>query len=175
MTPDRSALRDGYALRPLSDADLDALADLLADDGGYSLRVNGRPPAASDSAAVLKDRPAGTSAAQHHVLALELGGRVDAVAVVMTDWPDPGVNHVALLQVRGALQGRGLGRTLHEAVVPRLCGAHVWRLTVVDDNAVALGFWEVLGYRWTGEVRQWRNRAGEPHEARVLTRSPASL
>lgn len=169
MSAGAASTLSGYVLRPLSDADRDALADLLADDGGYSLRVNGRPAVDRDAASVLTDRPHGTADEQHHVLALERDGRLDAVAVVMTDWPDVGTNHVALLQVRGAFHGRGLGRLLHDVVVT-LGEASGWRLNVVDDNAVALGFWEALGYRRSGEVGEWRNRAGEPHLARVLLR-----
>lgn len=174
VRPLRELPRKALHVRELSaeePKDVEALADLLADDGGYSLRVNGRPPQAAGAVAVLTDHPAGTDPGQHHALGLEEDGRLDAVAVVMTDWPTVGTTHVALLQVRGAAQRRGIGRALHDELIARFPRTRTWRLNVVDSNAEALGFWETLGYRRrTGEARQWRNDAGEVHEAWVLTR-----
>jgi ribosomal protein S18 acetylase RimI-like enzyme len=67
---------------------------------------------------------------------------------VQLHWPEPGAAHVRLLLVREALQGRGLGREVAEALAAalRAAGYRVLRLSVTDENEPARHFWERAGF-----------------------------
>lgn len=154
--------------RLLTDADLPALIDLLADDGGYTERVNGRPSVPEDARALLAERPPTAHPDQKRTLGLFEDEALVGVADTMSDWPEPGTTYLGLLQIRGSRQGQGLGRLLHDALLELEPGARTWRLTVVDTNIEATGFWERLGYRRTGEVKPWTSPTGLPHDAVVM-------
>lgn len=158
-------------VRPLTPADHDEVFAVLADDGGFSQRVEGHAATPEDTLGLL--HPQEVHGRTTHPLGLFTGTRCVAVADVLVGWPEPGTAHVGLLQVRAAETGRGHGRRLHEAVVDhaRHAGCSTLRLTVVAPNlAHAQGFWASLGYRLTGEVRPWANAAGQQVDAHVMTR-----
>lgn len=70
--------------------------------------------------------------------------------------PEPGVAHVALLLLREAAQGRGLGREVVGALaeVLRRAGFDALRASVTDENAGAREFWERLGFAPAGRLER---------------------
>ncbi len=152
--------------RDLTETDLAAIAGVQADDGGYCLRVEGRPPAPEDATALLHHRPEGYPTEALRTRGLFEDARLVAVAQILRGWPRQGYAWVSLLQTAAAHSGRGHGRALHDDL---LAQARVWpevhgmRLAVVNANASAEPFWRALGYSPTGETRQWSNAAGQVH------------
>lgn len=90
----------GITIRPLSDSDRSAVGAVLAADGGYAQRVHGRPPESDDVTGLFTARPPTTQPEQKHLLGLFLGRELMGVADLATDWPEPGVNFLGLLQLR---------------------------------------------------------------------------
>lgn len=162
-------------VRVLTPQDTDAIARVLADDGGYALRVDGRPADATTAHGVLTERPPSVAEADHHVLGMwlddGLGRDLVALASLVVGWPRADVTWLGLLQVRADHHGEGIARELHEELRRRFPGR--WELAVVDTNDRVLPFWEHLGYTRTGEVRRWASESGTEHAATVMTSSPA--
>lgn len=156
----------------LTTAHRDAIARVLADDGGYTVRVTGRPADDDDVTALLTEAPADAAPGNHHVLGLWAGDELVGVAALVVDWPEAGVTWLALLLVRADHHGQGLARGFHEALQERFAGT--WRLAVVDTNAQVIPFWERLGYARTGETRRWSSGSGAEHEVGVMERGAES-
>lgn len=156
-------------LRELTPADAAAVWEVLRDDGGFSARVEGRAPRRADVDALFEARPPEVEAERKHTLGWFEDGRLVAVADVVEDWPQAGVDYLGLLLVRATHQGRGVGRRFHEAVVTRF-GAERWRLSVVASNARgAVPFWQALGYVEV-DRRPWQNERGDDGVAIVMER-----
>lgn len=84
------------------------------------------------------------------------GGEPLGVLDLYLHHPEPGVAHVGLLLLREAVQGRGLGRELVEALAAALAtaGFTAVRASVADENASAREFWERLGFAAAGRLEQ---------------------
>ncbi|MDO4240598.1 GNAT family N-acetyltransferase [Micrococcus sp.] len=157
-------------IRPLTDSDRSAVGAVLAADGGYAQRVHGRPPESDDVTGLFTARPPATQPEQKHLLGLFLGRELMGVADLATDWPEPGVNFLGLLQLRADAQGQGLARRFHDHLLSAFPAGQEWRLNVVDTNAEVQPFWEHLGYRDTGQRKSWTSPTGLEHEVVVLAR-----
>ncbi|PFG43862.1 ribosomal protein S18 acetylase RimI-like enzyme [Isoptericola jiangsuensis] len=157
------------AVRRLTPADLPAVVDLMADDGGYAERVSGHRAGRDEAVGVLTASPPGVDASAKCVLGSFDGHVLTGVVDVIRDWPDPGVAHIGLLLTADSRQRQGLGRALHDAVVEQVRGwdeATTLRLGIVDANREhAEPFWRALGYRPTGETRAYASG-----EVRSVTR-----
>jgi GNAT superfamily N-acetyltransferase len=83
----------------------------------------------------------------------DAAGALAALAIVVEDLIAPRVWHVGLFIVAGYQHGRGVGRTVYEALERwmRERGAQWLRLGVVEGNARAERFWRAQGY---AEVRR---------------------
>jgi GNAT superfamily N-acetyltransferase len=148
-------------VRRLSSGDLEAVLGLLADDGGYAVRVSGRPAGRSEASGLLESRPPGICVDGKVVLGLIDGDDLVGAADVIRGWPTSEHAHVGLLLTAARRRRTGLGRRLHDAV-EELVGT--WddvttlRLGVVDSNREqADPFWRALGYRPTGEVKAYES------------------
>ncbi|WP_240930579.1 N-acetyltransferase [Isoptericola sp. BMS4] len=158
-------------------AELDDVARLLVDDGGYSERVAGHAATRRDAADVLTSRPPRTAPGAKHVLGLrDEAGAAVGVADVIRGWPSAEHAHVGLLQTAASRHRQGLGRALHAAVLERVT---TWtevttlRLAVVDTNRdAAEPFWRALGYRPTGESKPFESGSVRS-AARIWTRPVA--
>ena len=62
--------------------------------------------------------------------------------------PAGGISALYVLQVA---QGYGIGRMLMDALLEQLAGCGQVRLQVLESNDKAIGFYEHLGFRLTGE------------------------
>jgi ribosomal protein S18 acetylase RimI-like enzyme len=79
----------------------------------------------------------------------------------------PGVGYLGMLAVDPVLQGRGVGRTLVDAVEARArtAGYETIELTVLHMRASLIAWYERLGYRRTGAVEPFpygEERYGQP-------------
>ncbi len=158
-------------IRPLDPEDRTEVLAVLLDDGGFSRRVEGREARPTDADALLTPQRVQRRTTQGFGAFVD--DRCVAVADLLMGWPDDHTAYVGLLQVRGADQGHGYGRLLQDGLVERAhaAGCATLRLTVVGPNVGhAQGFWEALGYRLTGEIRQWANDDGVEMDAHVMSR-----
>jgi GNAT superfamily N-acetyltransferase len=99
---------------------------------------------------------------QSHKLSIGLWGRSVFVAFadVLLGHPGPETAYIGLLIVHDAHRGRGMGRTLHDAVLDRAQAQGfitTMRLGIIDTVASdAEPFWRALGYIPTGERKTYR-------------------
>lgn len=153
-----------FRVSALTSDDLEALTSLIMDDDGYSMRVFGRPPKADAARDVLLARPPGLGPESKITLGLWESDQLIGVADAVRGYPRAEVMYVGLVQVTPERQGRGAGRTLHDALVNRALkdpGITTLRLSIVATNAeVAERFWRKLGYEPTREAREWVREDG---------------
>ncbi|GAA3575288.1 GNAT family N-acetyltransferase [Kribbella ginsengisoli] len=148
-------------LRELAPGDVDALQELIESDPGYTERVTGYPPGAADAQSLLMMRPDGVAEEAKKVLGLWEGEQLAAVVDLLRGYPNEHTAFIGLLEVHGRHRGRGLGaaayRGIEEYVGREWAEVRTLRLAVVDTNAgEAQGFWECLGFEWTGEAKRYR-------------------
>lgn len=152
-------------LDPRDPDDVAALQALLESAPDYTRRVTGHDPGPDDAHEVLTGLPPGLGRQDKMGLGLwaDRPAGLVAFADVLRGWPRPGVAHIGLLVVHGQRRGQGLGRAMHDRVVEHLaCWGEVdtLRLAIVATNAeAAQPFWELLGYRPTGEVKPYDSGA----------------
>ncbi len=138
---------------PLLQACLDAAPD-------YFTRTDGAPADADAARRLLGDAEADPERVVF--LLLPSPGRRPAAGAgpalgvldLYLHQPEPGVAHVGLLLLREAVQGRGLGRELVEALERALAssGFSALRASVGDENPAAQAFWERLGFAPAGRL-----------------------
>lgn len=157
-------------INQLTPADHESILRVLRDDGGYAVRVNGRPADETDASDLLTTKPEIVRDEDLHVLGLTVDGELVGVASLIVGWPEPDITYLGLLQIRADHQGRGLARWFHSQLRGSFPGR--WRLAVVDANAVVVPFWETLGYSRTGEMTRWTSSGGLQHET-VQMETPA--
>jgi GNAT superfamily N-acetyltransferase len=120
---------------------------------GYFERVEGGP-AAPDAAVRLLDEAEADPERRVLLLAPPGGGAPMGILDLCLHQPEPGVVHVALLLLREAVQGRGLGREVVEALSRALAGAGFTELraSVGDENPGAQAFWQRVGFAPVGRL-----------------------
>ncbi len=148
-------------LREVGADEVSALQELIEADPGYTERITGHPPGASDALSLLMMRPEGVTEDAKLVLGAWDGAALVGVVDMVRGYPDSRCAFVGLLQVRWELQRGGVGRAVWAAAESWLRRA--WpevervRLAVVDTNEVpAARFWAAVGFRPTGEYRPYR-------------------
>lgn len=133
--------------------------ELLLTTADYTERITGQQPGPSDGADLLIMRPPGTQPDDKHVLGLFDDEELVGVLDLIRGYPDVSRSFLGLLLIHGRRRGEGLARQIHEAGLDLI---RSWpevtaiRLGVVQTNAEANLFWEVLGYRPTGVEKPWQ-------------------
>lgn len=158
-------------LRPGIDAV--RLQQLLDECSDYYLLHEGCPTPADAGEFELSAVPDGRSADELRVFGMEgPGGGLVAVAMVLPDYPAPGVWWIGLLVVTPALRSRGVGAQLlqHVAAAMSAAGGEALQLIVSLNNPRGQRFWQAAGFRDTGQVRRVEARSGHIEEGRILVR-----
>lgn len=122
---------------------------------GYFELVEGAPAPPDAALRLLADAEADP---ERQVLLLEPpgGGPPLGLLDLYLHHPEPRVAHVGLLLLREAVQGRGLGREVVEALARALAASEftALRASVGDENPGARAFWERLGFEPVGRIDQ---------------------
>jgi len=148
-------------LQEIAAGDVDAVQELIESDPGYTERITGYPPGAADAQSLLMMRPEGLAQEAKVVLGVRDGDQLVAVVDLLRGYPNAHTGFIGLLEVHGAHQGKGVGRTAYE-LVERYVGENwpeirIMRLAVVDTNAAAATpFWVRQGFEATGEAKPYR-------------------
>ena len=120
---------------------------------GYFEAIEGGPAAPDAAARLVEEAEADP---ERRVLLLRARGDGEPLGVLdlYLHHPEPGVAHVGLLLLREAVQGRGLGREVVEALAGALAGAGFaeLRASVADETPGAQAFWERLGFEPAGRL-----------------------
>ena len=120
---------------------------------GYFEQTEGAPPPPDAGLRLLADAEGDP---ERQVLLLEgrQGGPPLGILDLYLHQPEPAVAHVGLLLLREAMQGRGLGRELVEALARALAAAGftALRASVADETPGAREFWEQLGAEAVGRL-----------------------
>jgi ribosomal protein S18 acetylase RimI-like enzyme len=127
----------------------------LAAAPDYFVRTEGVPADADAARRLLQDAEADPER-RVFLLRPTAGGPALGVLDLYLHQPEPGVAHVGLLLLREAVQGRGLGRELVEALEGALgeAGFSALRLSVGDESPAARAFWEALGFEPAGRLER---------------------
>lgn len=165
----------GHALELLSPAEAPAVFDLYARCADYFLLQDGEVATRSDADELFTDVPPGRSPEHQHVLGLRAGGRLDAVAALLADYPQAGEWYLGLLLIVPERRGQGLGRELYASIEhwSMRQGATRMLLAVLEENASAYRFWRSLGFRTVRKVdaASFKQKVHRRYElARPLTR-----
>jgi len=139
----------------LVESDISALQRFFDANPEYFETVNGQPPREDEARQEFMEMPpAGMAFTKKWMLGF-VHEQHDLVgmATILSDFLAPRVWHIGLYIVASSLHGRGVGRSIYEALEDwmKQQGALWVRLGVVVGNGKAEGFWERVGY---GEVRR---------------------
>ena len=120
---------------------------------GYFERTEGAPVAPDAALRLLADAE-GDPERQVLLLEARTGGPPLGILDLYLHQPEPGVAHVGLLLLREAVQGRGLGREVVEALARALAtaGFTALRASVTAETPAAREFWERLGFAEAGRI-----------------------
>jgi GNAT superfamily N-acetyltransferase len=122
---------------------------------GYFAETEGGPAGPAAALALLGEAEAD---AQRRLLLFRArpSGPVLGLLDLLVDYPEPRVAHVALLLLREACQGRGLGREAVHALESALRAGdcRALRLSVVDESPGARAFWERMGFAAVGRLER---------------------
>lgn len=147
-------------LSPVTPDEVDAVQAVIESDPAYVERVTGLPPGPADAESLLMMRPPDLPEESKVVLTVRHGADIVGIVDVLRGYPEADTAYIGLLEIRGDLQRRGLGRAAHDALRELVQG---WpeirrlRLAVVATNDAAAGpFWRALGYRPVGDPAPYR-------------------
>ena len=140
-----------YALRPLTDADADAILALCAENEQF---YRYHPPLATKES-ILEDLtalPPGKCAADKHYLGFFGGEALAAVLDLIERYPQDDTAYLGFFMMKKDLQGRGVGSMLIGEALDALReeGFRRVRLAVDRGNAQSKAFWEKNGFVLTG-------------------------
>ncbi len=127
----------------------------------YFVTVLGGPPGAAEAQSLFTALPPGKNYDTKYVWGLYEADAMIGCADVIRGYPVAEKAVIGLLLLAQPWQGRGLGRafaTLLEEVIRGWREIRSLRIGVVASNDRALGFWEKLEYRRTGETRPGESR-----------------
>jgi len=140
----------GLATRELGVADAPLLQRFFDDNAAYFMAVQGEPAGPSEARDEIASLPpAGWPFTRKWLVGyVEAGGRLAAVAHVVTDLFVPGVWHIGLFIVASSRHGSGDAQALIGELEAwaRDSGAEWMRLGVVEGNLRAERFWAARAY-----------------------------
>lgn len=141
-----------YAVRPLTEADVDAILALCAENEQF---YRYHPPLATKES-ILEDLtalPPGKNAADKHYLGFFDGEGLTAVLDLIERYPQEDGAYIGFFMTRKAVQGRGVGSALIGELLNELReeGFRRVRLAVDRGNPQSKAFWEKNGFALTGE------------------------
>jgi GNAT superfamily N-acetyltransferase len=133
----------------LTEADAAAVFDLFVRCRDDFVRQDGVEATPNDAVGLFSDVPEGKSASDQTILGWRDSHELDAIAAILRDYPARHGWYLGLLLVDPSRRGLGTGRLLHDAVArwALASGARELRLSVLEENIAATGFWQALGYR----------------------------
>jgi len=136
-------------LRPAVDADVDALAAIVAEP------EVGRWWGDYDAERIRRDHLEDT---RSETFAVEVDGRIGGLVLVAEE-EDPDYRHAALdIGLATAFQGRGLGREALRVVIDHLVTARGHHRFTIDpdvDNERAIRCYRAVGFKPVGVMRQY--------------------
>jgi GNAT superfamily N-acetyltransferase len=145
-----TAADDGYRMRELGTADVEAVQRFFDANPEYFLTVNGEGPGPGEAKNEFADLPpAGMPYRAMWLLGFfDPGGALIGVATVVGDFLQPHVWHVGLFIVASALHGSGVAHALYRRLERWMVeeGARWLRLGVVQGSVKAERFWVRCGY-----------------------------
>jgi RimJ/RimL family protein N-acetyltransferase len=109
-------------LAPVRPEEVGAVQDVIESDPGYVQRVTGLPPGPADAQSLLLMRPPDLPEERKLVLGIRRDGEIVGLVDVLRGFPEPDIAYLGLLQLRGDLQGQGLGRAAHDELLTLLGG-----------------------------------------------------
>jgi len=132
----------------LTEAEVEAVADLYARCADYFLLQDGEQPTLEDAHGLFTDLPPGRTQHDQSVLGWKEPNGLAAVAAILHDYPRSGTWYLGFLIVDRALRGQGMGGTIYRLIEDWAAtqGVEEIRLAVLEANAVARLFWRSFGF-----------------------------
>ena len=150
---DLSTLSCRYAVRALTDADVDAMAALAAGNDQFYRYYSGRPtPEAMRED--LRLLPPDTDPAQKHYVGFFEGERMVALLDLIDGYPDADTAYLGFFMLERGCQGRGVGTALYREIEAALrrAGKQRVRLAINKGNPQSTHFWTKQGFSVLKEV-----------------------
>lgn len=159
---------DGFTVRPLGQADVPAVQDLLVACDDYAVMLTEKPHGPEAAAEVFAALPPGKAADDKLVLGIERDGALVGLLDAVRDYPEPGVWFLGLLLLRPEVRSHSLGAKVYRAFADWAFeqGCDVVRLGVVAQNPRGAGFWQRQGFQEV--ARQAMTFAGKDTEAIIM-------
>lgn len=135
------------------------LQRVLEEAPEFSGRVTGCPPQPADAQSTYSALPDGKSYNDKFVYGIYLDGQMVGCIDVIRDYPRGGIAWIGLLLVSEKLHGLGIGKRAYQLLRGEIRlwdGCKCIQLAVVSTNAVALPFWEKMGFCETGKRTPYR-------------------
>lgn len=166
-----------FGVRELIPEEIGAVQVLFDANPDYFVRIGGQPPR-PDEAQMEFDEPLPsnlTFGARWFAGVFDRSAVLRGVMTVVSDLSAPGVWHIGLFFIEGALRGTGAALELHGAFEAhaKASGAGWLRLAVIAGNAPAERFWAKCGYRQV-RTRPFVVASGETRQARVMVKPLAA-
>lgn len=101
--------------------------------------------------------PVGRKPDDQQIYGVRLGAELIGMVMALRGWRYPEQALIGLLLLSERWQGKGLGRSVYEAIesiIRSWPGMRVVRIGIIASNTPAFPFWHRMGFRETGERRR---------------------
>ena len=137
-----------WEVREVGEEDMQAVLALLEKDRAFG-ELSGRQPTMENLRDDLAALPPRCLPSQKHYVAIWEGGAPVAVLDWLEHYPRERTLWIGLLMVDYNQRGRGIGRTVADAIPKAACagGMDSLRLACLEENQAGHAFWERAGFR----------------------------
>ena len=149
-----------FELRPLiaTPGNLLEVQRVLESAPDYAISIQGAPFDAHEATRTFREIPPGVDSSAKKVFGIYTDNKLVGVVDLIDGFPVVTTAMLGLLLISGTHRRHGLGTRAArsvEALVSSWGTSDRIRVGVVRTNALALIFWETMGYTATGELRPW--------------------
>ncbi len=164
------SLKNGYKINRISKESFSAVFDLCVRCADYYYLHCGVSPEEREVYEIFDDLPPNKGYEDKFVLGVyDPQFKLVGVLDVIRDYVDKGEWTIGLILLDPSNRGRGLGKTVHEALIDwaKGLGAKSFRIGVIEENLTGQHFWKATGYKKIKDVSMTLTK--KTHTVNVMT------